>query len=350
LQFDVEETGPRLLTVTVPSWRATKDVSLREDLVEEIGRMIGYGEMTPTAPFVASVVPPANPTREFHHRLRDLVSAQGFTEAYNYSFLSDESVAEFGFQASDHLRVLNPIASDQALMRMSLIPGIVGNLRENRKHSDAFRLFEIGAEIHKQAEGPPAETPHLAAASFAKEGDGSAGLFELKRLAECIVAGAAVKPCAARAFEHPARSVVLLADGREFGRLFEVHPNYLEGGRGAILDLDLKAVEAILNGRSVKYRAPRRFPVSAFDLSVITGIRTLTGDIDAALREYAGPGLVAMEFQRQYSGPPLAEGQKSVSFRLTIGAPDRTLSSQEVTVVRDRIIEGMRSRGFELRV
>ncbi len=351
LQFGVEESTPRVLTVTVPSWRATKDVSMRDDLVEEVGRMIGYGEMTPTAPLVPSVVPPANPTREFQHHLRDLVAAQGFTEAYNYSFLSDEAIAEFGFAAEDHIRVLNPIASDQALLRNSLIPGIVRNIRENRKQFESFRLFEIGHEIHKQSTpGLPVEIAHLAATVFAAKDDGSAALFELKRLAECLVAGLTVKPCVAREFEHPARAVELHSGDICFGRLFELHPRMIEAGRAAILDVDLDKVESLAKQRTVKYKSLRRFPTSAFDLSVITGTRTLVGDIDSGLREYAGGDLVSMEFQRQYSGPPLEEGQKSVSFRLTVGASDRTLSSAEVAVVRDRIIEGMRSRGFELRV
>jgi phenylalanyl-tRNA synthetase beta chain len=351
LQFGVAESAPGVLTVTVPSWRATKDISIREDLVEEVGRMIGYGEMTPTAPMVPSVVPPANPTREFQHHLRDLVAAQGFTEAYNYSFLSDDAIGEFGFKAEDHIRVLNPIASDQALLRTSLIPGIVRNLRENRKNLETFRLFEIGHEIHKQSTpGLPQEVAHLAATVYAAKGDGSAALLELKRLAECLVPGLTLRPCPAREFEHPARAAELFSDGICFARLFELHPRIIEIGRAAILDVDLEKVEALAKTHAVKYKPLRRFPTSAFDLSVITGLRTLVGDLDAGLREYAGSDLVSMEFQRQYSGPPLEAEQKSVSFRLTVGAPDRTLSSAEVAMIRDRIIAGMRSRGFELRV
>ncbi|BDC47891.1 phenylalanine--tRNA ligase subunit beta [Bryobacterales bacterium F-183] len=351
LQFGVSNgEQPGEFIVEVPSWRATKDISLREDLVEEIGRMIGYGEMTPTAPLVPSVVPPANPTREFHHHLRDLVAAQGYTEAYNYSFLSDETIAEFGLAAQQPIRVLNPIASDQAYLRTSLVPRIVNNIRENRKHFETFRLFEIGHEIHRNTEGLPTETPHLAAAFFAKDGDGSAGLFELKRLASCIVPGIEVRPCDALPYEHPARAAELFADGTRVGRLFELHPSMVEAGRAAILDLDLAAAETLSHGRKIQYKPLRRFPTSAFDLSVVTGERTLVGEIEAGLRAYATANVTAIEFQRQYSGPPLAAGQKSVSYRITVGAADRTLSSAEVSAVRDAIIEGMRSRGYELRV
>src|SRR5436305_13342352 len=86
LAFGVSETGPRQFTVTVPSWRATKDVSMKDDLVEEVGRMIGYDSITPTAPAILATVPPANEQREFHHGVRSTLVAQCFTEVYNYSF------------------------------------------------------------------------------------------------------------------------------------------------------------------------------------------------------------------------------------------------------------------------
>lgn len=351
LQFGVTAgQQPGEFIVEVPSWRATKDISLREDLVEEIGRMIGYGEMTPTAPLVPSVVPPANPTREYHHYLRDLVSAQGYTEAYNYSFLSDETIAEFGLAAQQPIRVLNPIASDQAYLRTSLVPRIVGNIRENRKHFDSFRLFEIGNEIHRNTQGLPTETAHLAAAVFAKDGDGSPNLFELKRLASCIVPNVTVRPCEALPYEHPARAAELYSGDTRVGRLFELHPNMVEAGRAAILNLDLSAAESLAHSRKIQYQSLRRFPTSAFDLSVVTAERTLVGKIEEGLRAHAPATVTAIEFQRQYSGPPLIAGQKSVSYRITVGAADRTLSSAEVSAVRDTIIEGMRSQGYELRV
>ena len=335
--------------VTVPSWRATKDISCKEDLAEEVGRMIGYGEIAPAAPLVASIVPPATPERNFRHRLRDLMTDQGFTEAYNYSFLSEEAVKEFGWSPDAHVRVLNPIASDQSLMRTSLLPGILRNLRENRKHSDAFRLFEIGHEIHKRPEGLPEEKPRLAAAIFDKDGDGAESLFELKRVAECLLPGVTVRPAAALAHQHPARSAEVVHGDNLLGVLFEFHPSMLEGGRGAVLDLDLSLLQKF-SQRDIKYKAIRRYPATAFDLSVIVKERHRVGEIETALSEIGGAELLSIEFLRQYSGPPLVEGQKSVSFRLTSGAPDRTLSTEEVTTIRTRIIEQMQARGYELRV
>ena len=93
LEFGVTEPRPRIFSVTVPGWRATKDVAIKDDLVEEVGRMVGYDSITPRSPLIPSSVPPGNPERKFQHEVRDVFVDEGFTEVYNYSFISEESRA-----------------------------------------------------------------------------------------------------------------------------------------------------------------------------------------------------------------------------------------------------------------
>ncbi len=351
LEFGVTEARPGVFSVSVPSWRATKDVSIKDDLVEEVGRMVGYDSITPQAPRVATTVPPVDRDRRFQHEVRTLFADEGYTEVYNYSFLSEEAVAAFGFDPAAQVRVTNPIASDQALMRSSLLPGLRKNILDNAKHRESFRLFEIGREIHKSADGRelPDEIPHLAAVVYDRQGDGSAGLFEVKRAALCLIPGAAAVPTGARPYEHPARAAEIEWRGEVVGRMFELHPSLVESGRAAILDVDLRRIRA-LSERGVKYVPIRRYPSSAFDLSVVCGLREQAATLENAMRRFAGPLLESIQFVRQYSGPPLDEGRKSVSFRLTAGSAERTLSSDEVMAIREKTIEGMRGLGYELRV
>ena len=349
LEFGVVEPHPGVFSVAVPSWRATKDISLKDDLVEEVGRMVGYDSITPRAPLVPASVPPGNPERKYQHEARDIFVDEGFTEVYNYSFISEDAARAFGYDPGAHVRVANPIASDQALMRTSLLPGLWKNIVENSKRKDAFRLFEVGLEIHGRAEGLPNEVPHLVAAIYERQGDGVAGLFEIKRAAVCLMPGAEACPAEARPFEHPARAADIVWRGETVGRMFELHPRLLETGRAAILDLDLGLVRK-LSAVEKKYAPIRRYPSSAFDLSVVAGLRERAGKLESNLASFAGPLLESIEFVRQYSGAPLPEGVKSVSFRLTVGSPERTLSSEEVGEIRARIIEGMRGLGYELRV
>jgi phenylalanyl-tRNA synthetase beta chain len=171
----------------------------------------------------------------------------------------------------------------------------------------------------------------------------------LKRLAESLMHGAEVRPCRAAAYEHPARAAEVHWRGALAGRLFELHPSLIDNGRAAILDINLSVARQLSIGEK-RYTPVRRFPSSAFDLSVVAGERELAGDLQSKLAGHAGDLLESIEYVRQYSGPPLAAGTKSVSFRLTLGAPDRTLSSEEASAVRNRIIEAMRAAGYELRL
>jgi phenylalanyl-tRNA synthetase beta chain len=248
------------------------------------------------------------------------------------------------------VRVTNPIASDQALMRASLLPGIWKNIAENSKHKDGFRLFEIGMEIHKREAGLPDELPHLVAVIYERHGDGSAALFELKRAAECLMPGGACVSLPSAPYEHPARATGIVWKGERVGRLFELHPSLLEAGRAALLDLDLSAAYRLASTEEVKYTPVRRYPSSAFDLSVIAGEREPAGELREKIAEFAGPLLESVQFLRQYEGPPFEAGEKSVTFRVTVGSAERTLSSDEVTAVREAIIAGMRELGYELTV
>lgn len=351
LEFGVEEPAPGLFIVHVPSWRATKDISIKDDLLEEIGRMVGYGSIPLQAPLIESVVPPDSPSRLYFCGVRAMAAAQGFTEVYNYSFVNEEMIGAFNMDASAHVRVTNPIASDQTLLRASLLPAIRKNILENSRHFQNFRLFEIGREIHPRPNGAlPAEIPHFAAVIYAREGDGSAGLFELKRLAECFMPGCEARPAEPRPFEHPQRAATVAWHGEDAGRLFEFHPSLGIEGRAAILDLDLAITEKLHEREERRYQPLRRFPVSPFDLSVVAGLREPAGNIERQLIAAAGSDLVNIEFVRVYAGAPLPEDKKSVSYRLTVGAPDRTLSSEEAATIRNRVIETMRGAGYELRI
>jgi len=348
LQFGVAAGSAGTLRVTVPSWRATKDISIKDDLLEEVGRMLGYSEIAPVAPRIPSEPPPPNPERTFLHRVREWCVAQGFTEVYNYSFVSEDQAAELGLEPGDHVAVANPIASDQGLLRTTLLTGILRNVRDNARHFGEFRLFEIGHEIHRRTDSLPDEIPHLAAAVYGRDGDGVAGMMEVKRLAECLLPGIRVTPAQARPFEHPHRAWTVNWRETPVGRIGEFHPRLVEG-RAAFLDLDLREIRN-LGGVAIKHQPLRRFPTSAFDLSVVTPVRTLVGEIEDQLRSNGGTMVQSVEFVRQYTGAPLAGGFKSVSFRVTVGAPDRTLPAAEIASIRQRLIEALQALGYELRI
>jgi phenylalanyl-tRNA synthetase beta chain len=361
LEFGVTEPAPGVFSVTVPTWRATKDITIKDDLLEEIGRMVGYATVPPTPPMRPATPPWINAPRFFAHKVREACAAQGFTETVNYSFISEEMAQRFGFVPEAHLHVTNPISSEQSLMRLSLLPGIHRNILENAKRFDEFRLFEIGFEIHK-AEIPeaalaailgstpplPTEIPHLMAAIYSK-GDGAAPLYELKRLAECLMPGCEVMPVESLHYEHPARSVAISWRGETLGRILELHPSLVETGRGSILDLDLEQLFR-LGDAAKKYTPLQRYPSTAFDLSVVAGLRELAGVLRKKILAAAGECCESVEYLYSYRGQPFPEDRQSLTYRVTLTAPDRTLSSDEASAVRSAIIDALRAEGYELRV
>jgi phenylalanyl-tRNA synthetase beta chain len=356
LEFGVTEPAPCVFSVTVPTWRATKDITIKDDLLEEIGRMVGYATVPPTPPMRPATPPWINKPRFFAHKVREACAAQGFTETVNYSFISEEMALRFGFAPEAHLHVTNPISSEQSLMRLSLLPGIHRNILENAKRFDEFRLFEIGYEIHKAngaATGSdkvtlPTEIPHLMAAIYSK-GDGAAPLYELKRLAECLMPGCEVMPVESLPYEHPARSVAISWRGETLGRILELHPSLVETGRGSILDLNLEQLFR-LGDVAKKYTPLQRYPSTAFDLSVIAGLRELAGVLRKKLLAAAGECCESVEYLYSYRGQPFPEDRQSLTYRVTLTAPDRTLSSDEASAVRTAIIDALRADGYELRV
>ncbi len=354
LGFATTVTSPGVLSVTVPSWRATKDISLKDDLVEEIGRMVGYGEIEPAPPLIASTVPPENPMRHFLRTLRQALVGQGFTEVHNYSFLTAADAQRFHLNLAEHIGVRNPIASELTHLRRSLIPGLFQNAVTNVRNFDEFRLFEIGNEIHPtQHAGLPYEVSHLAALLYDTHAD-EHSFFELKRVAECafphLLLTARLTP---DFFEHPTRIADITWRDQLIGKLFELHPSLLasEGleGRAFVFDVNVQVALELATRDEFKYKPLRKYPSSGFDLSVVAALDKPAGELQSLLTKLAGNDLVSIDFIRVYDGAPLPPGQKSVSYHLEIGSLDHTLASDEIAATRERIVNGMREQSYEIR-
>jgi phenylalanyl-tRNA synthetase beta chain len=188
------------------------------------------------------------------------------------------------------------------------------------------------------------------AAIFSREGRETSGanLLEMKRVVQYLATGCKAVPASTHnKIMHPERAAHVEVGGQRVGDLYELYPALLENARGraAILDLDLDALQALPSQRA-PYRPLRRFPTSSFDLSIVAPAHTLVADLENKLRQFAGDGLVALQFLLIFPLPP---DKKSVSFRLTFGADDRTLTAEEVTRTREKVVEGIKAVGYELR-
>jgi phenylalanyl-tRNA synthetase beta chain len=238
-------------------------------------------------------------------------------------------------------------------MRRSLLPGALDTIAKNTRHFREFRFFELGREIHPRTGALPEEKQHLVAVLYNARAD-EHDFFELKRVAECLFPKLQLNAAAeVNQWEHPFRTAEMHCCDVNFGRIFELHPSLLEAekveGRAFLFDVDLDVAEVIAAVPKT-YQPLRRFPTSAFDLSVIAPLREPVAKLQTLLSNFGGTAVVSIEFVRQYAGPPLESGQKSVSYRIEVGALDRTITNDDVSDVRTGIIEGMRAAGYDLRL
>ena len=161
--------------------------------------------------------------------------------------------------------------------------------------------------------------------------------------------GCAVRAArASRPYEHPERSASYGGGERISAGCFEMHPSFGMDGRASVLDLDLALMQRLDTQRALSGIAP----FSDQRVRSIGGCKCSRAGRGnpAPAAQAAGSDLVDIEFVRQYTGVPLPEDRKSISYRLTVGASDRTLSSEEVTAIRNRVIEALQRDGFELRI
>jgi phenylalanyl-tRNA synthetase beta chain len=316
-------------STTVPTWRA-RDVTREADLVEEVARF-----HLPKVPFTLSRGQAGRLTRD--QRLRRLVEEVlvgcGCAEAYTSSLVAEDPVA-------DAIRLPVPLTTGQALLRTTLLSGLVQSARHNvDAGNENVELFEL-ARVYLPAGGPrPDEHWHVG-------GIVEGGFFRAKGIVETLYetlhVALRVEPAEA-AYLHPRKAARV-----QGGWVGELHPTLLEGAWGAF-ELDLAAVFALVPDRIV-YEDVITYPAVRQDLAFVVDEEVLVGELLAAAREAAGAELREARVFDVYRGDPIPPGKRSVALHVSFQSPERTLSDDDARVLRERIVAGLAERfGAELR-
>ncbi|NIP32624.1 phenylalanine--tRNA ligase subunit beta, partial [Candidatus Saccharibacteria bacterium] len=127
LGFEVTDKESTL-SVKIPTWRATKDIAIPEDLIEEVARIYGYDNITPALPAFEILPPEENKLRRLENKVIDVLVGLGLSEVKNYSFLSEKDLDELSIDKKNCLRVKNPMSEDQRVMRPHLLPNLLKNV------------------------------------------------------------------------------------------------------------------------------------------------------------------------------------------------------------------------------
>ena len=306
--------------VTVPTWRA-RDVTREADVVEEVARF-----HLDDVPFTVARGADGLLTRE--QKLRRLVEevlvGAGCSEAYTTSLTAEDP-------APDAIRLPVALSSDQAVLRTTLLHGLVESARRNiDAGNENVALFEV-ARAYLPSGGPkPDEHWHV---GCLVEGGFARGKGVLETLCGALHVELEVEP-AERPFLHPGKSA--RCNGGWFG---ELHPSLLEGAWG-IFELDLGAFFDQVPERIV-YEDVITFPALRQDLAFVVDEGTSAGDLVAAASKAAGPELRHMRVFDVYRGEGIPEGRKSIAFHAEFRSPDRTLSDDDARRLREKIVAAL---------
>jgi phenylalanyl-tRNA synthetase beta chain len=374
LGFGLEREGDAW-SVAVPSARATKDVGLEEDLIEEVGRMHGYGSV-PEAELVASVAPPPRDLRrELVRRVQDRLSGSArFHEVLSYSFHHDDLLRTVGLLDRPHMRMDNPIVDGGTRIRRSVLPSLIGVLAKNRRLTDDVRLFEVGKgyrpELLNEA-GEPVELHQLALAWVAPRAAAEARFdrgtfFRLRGVVEDLLGSlglpapewSAGERDAAPPYLHPGKwihasyggsaepAVVLGSLEPGLVRALGLHGE--QDGDVAVAELSLDGLLAA-DATGSTYRPLPKYPGVKVDVALAVDDATPASDVAGCILA-AGKGLVAdLELFDVYRGDSVGAGRKSLAYHVVLQAADKTLSDKEAAKFLGRVERGIQALGGQLR-
>ncbi|HNX58974.1 MAG TPA: phenylalanine--tRNA ligase subunit beta, partial [Spirochaetota bacterium] len=361
LGFDLKNSNGTL-TIGVPSYRATKDISIPADIVEEVGRIYGYDNIAPEAPLVPCSTPHANVKRMFERTLKTILTRDHrMIEVSNYSFTGEDILNKVGINEDKELRLRNPLASDQDRLRRTLVPGIITDIELNERFNDSFRIFELGRVYLKDSRTSSdliAERSFITGA-FYRKSDGEPVFYQARAVIEDLVSQLNLKsvrfdPATDKlpVYAHSGRSLRLVVDGKDAGLIFELHPATKSAfgikGNAALIDID---IEILLNAsrREKKFDELPRFPDVPYEISVIADRTVYAETIADIIRKTNRERIRSVEVFSVYEGAPIPEGKKSVSYRIIFAAKDATLASQEIESLQKSVLDALQKKGFTLR-
>jgi len=364
-------------TVTPPSWRS--DLETKEDLTEEIARLVGYDKIPATLP----VAPPGRGLTRVQQQRRRLIQALadfGLTEVLAYPFVSKAAndtfgVAEQGAERSA-VKLANPISEEHGYLRTSILPGLIEVAKRN--HSRGFRdlaLFESGLVflpgesvgtasipplgikpsdevLDDLFDGVPEQPFHLAAVLTGHDSPAAAShtprawdwadALDVARLAGDVLGVDLVVSQGSHQAFHPGRTARLaLRTGETVGYAGELHPKLL-----AASDMPARSVALEINADALFEAAPdvivarhiSTFPVATQDVALVVPADVPADEVLAALREGAGELLEDVALFDVYAGKGIEEGRKSLAFGLRFRAADRTLTADEASAARESAV------------
>ncbi len=352
LGFGVELNGDDF-SVVVPSWRATKDVTMKADIIEEITRIYGYDNFD-----IHTVKAPLSPVRAdiektMEDRIKDiLVKRYSLHELHSYIWAYYDEYKALGIEVEDNIKLVSATNPNIETIRKSIVPTQLCQVKYNTSYSSDFGVFEIGRTLNGLDENNLCiENKKLAITLFSKTKSMEALYFGLRDMLAVITDDLKhssltfEKLEATHSYQHPINLNAIYCDGKLIGEIGIVHPvvskKIDKKANIVYAEIDVKAFSALENA-SIKYAEPSRFPEMEIDLSFISDT---FAPIAKAVEKQNCPLIKNISVVDTYTD----ENGKSITVRILFAHPERTLTGDEVKEVTDAVIAELKANGIVLK-
>lgn len=361
LGFDTE-INDDVITVQVPSRR--KDITIKEDLIEEVARIYGYDDIPSTLPVFEKVTSGQLTDRQYKTRMvKEVLEGAGLDQAITYSLVSKEDATAFAMQQRQTIDLLMPMSEAHASLRQSLLPHLIEAASYNvaRKNKDV-KLFEIGNVFFANGEGElPDQVEYL---SGILTGDYVVNQWQGKKetvdfyLAKGVVDRVSEKLNLEFSYRradidglHPGRTAEILLDNKVVGFIGELHPTLAADNdlkRTYVFELNFDALMAVSVGY-INYQPIPRFPGMSRDIALEVNQNIPAADLLSTIHAHGGNILKDTLVFDVYQGEHLEKGKKSIAIRLNYLDTEETLTDERVSKVQAEIEAALIEQGAVIR-
>ncbi len=349
------------IEVTVPSFRATKDISHQDDLVEEIARLYGYEKLPDTLPELSLRPGTPNTERQEKYEIRNVLSSElGFNECLNYSFYSEKTYNNCGLNAEEHMKIRNYLSSEQTHLRIDLIPNLLHNAVSNLKNTDHFRLYEIGRTYKFINEYFPLEEKVVAGLILIEKKTQSP-FYQAKTAIEAILKHLNITSLQYRRAEdqtplaHPNKHAAWFhhKSQQEIIHIYELHPEVaqnfeLQKHQIACFTINYTLLHQVERKES-KYKPLPKFPGIEIDVSMLVDKDKEVATFAQAINKADKKLISEVKLFDFYQGSNIPEDKKSLAYKITLLAQDRTLTDEEMKAIQQKIFANLKKEGAEIR-
>ncbi|MCB8280218.1 phenylalanine--tRNA ligase subunit beta [Staphylococcus aureus] len=361
LGFDTE-INDDVITVLVPSRR--KDITIKEDLIEEVARIYGYDDIPSTLPVFDKVTSGQLTDRQYKTRMvKEVLEGAGLDQAITYSLVSKEDATAFSMQQRQTIDLLMPMSEAHASLRQSLLPHLIEAASYNvaRKNKDV-KLFEIGNVFFANGEGElPDQVEYL---SGILTGDYVVNQWQGKKetvdfyLAKGVVDRVSEKLNLEFSYRradidglHPGRTAEILLENKVVGFIGELHPTLAADNdlkRTYVFELNFDALMAVSVGY-INYQPIPRFPGMSRDIALEVDQNIPAADLLSTIHAHGGNILKDTLVFDVYQGEHLEKGKKSIAIRLNYLDTEETLTDERVSKVQAEIEAALIEQGVVIR-